>query len=618
MSAEAKATALAGSLCDRATALAVRSGSAADREEARRLYALALRADARHAETLFNVGVMREEDGDRAGAAEAYERCVAARPGLAAAWLNWGAVLDDLGREADAVRALEEGVRLEPGSVRGNYNLGVVLLRAGELAKAVQVAKRCVRLDGRSPAACCLLADALARSGASDKDVCAFAMRAVALAEKQSPMDAGVLLNALMLAANATEKQAGKAASDEAVALWRRAADVASATSSGATVMKLAPLMRWYSLGVEAEEAARRILDIARLAKDASGENLALAMLGVSTSGTSTMAPEELSPTCEAAALHMHLPDSSWLTHKGRMYACLADDGHEDDIVPRTTRVCTLSDVREAMARAPLGSGTKVWFLKDPGVQRGQGVRVVRDVNDLPSEWACEPGSYHVLQRGVEPLLLNGTHKFGVRVHALVVRWAPASTLPSPSPSVFVFGEGILTMCLEPYSSASTSPLVHVASTSVQRAAPGFDRDKQKGVASKRFGGYAAAVPEIERKIHATMCAVARARGREWFLLGVDADADAGVRVKGPLAQLFGFDVMFADGSGEPWLAEANASPQFQDAKRTPELVSLFAAPMLSGLARVLGGGAAMRETLAVRSRGDLSTWRWVGDLCSL
>ena len=116
----------------------------------------------------------------------------------------------------------------------------------------------------------------------------------------------------------------------------------------------------------------------------------------------------------------------------------------------------------------------------------------------------------------------------------------------------------------------------------------------------------------------------------------------AGTRVGA--MQLFGFDVLFsADprGSGpRVFLAEANASPQFQDAKRSEELMTRLARPMLDGIARVVEAGRGARRShvrggdgsvlpaaaAAVAAAGAgaassadgesaLSRWAFVGDL---
>jgi hypothetical protein len=84
-----------------------------------------------------------------------------------------------------------------------------------------------------------------------------------------------------------------------------------------------------------------------------------------------------------------------------------------------------VDEVRAAMAVCNEGQGAGVWYLKDPHMQRGQGVVVFH--KDQPEQWAAVEKALasrrkpHVLQPAVVDLALIDGRKFGLRIHALVV-----------------------------------------------------------------------------------------------------------------------------------------------------------------------------------------------------
>jgi hypothetical protein len=278
--------------------------------------------------------------------------------------------------------------------------------------------------------------------------------------------------------------------------------------------------------------------------------------------------------------------------NKARLARSLHAADHAHDVCPRSFAVSSKQEAKVAVLKVQ-EHASELFYFKDPSVQRGQGITLLRDWADVEEFKA----RVMVVQKAVRPLLIGG-YKFGVRVNALCVQWPQGGGLVS----VFVFEEGIWTRCGEKYDESSLDLAVHVASSSVQRAAEGFVLENVKGRASTRFSGFAQSLPAVCAKI--CVC--------------VKAALDAGMRPDQPLpqqavaCQLFGFDVLW-DADCEPWLCEANAAPQFQDSKRLPELVESFALPMVNGLAAVLARGHALRRDRFARE--DQPSWRWVGDV---
>lgn len=416
-----------------------------------------------------------------------------------------------------------------------------------------------------------MLGELLWRSGASPKQAVVFCERALEFA---SPGDHVLRLNACLVLATALEQQG----------LLQRAIACLE-TACRLPVDATNARIRLNALRFAAVPNASALEGIRPLRED---DVVGSALLRALSGGSPLPPPPpqtHYSQLSEQFLLNCHFPDSHGLIHKVSLYRHVqAINPH---VLPKSTVCKRWQDV-------VLEPGV-LYFLKNPAVQRGQGILLARSEATSPEQLQAffpEAGQEFLLQEAVHPPLLMtpGGYKFGLRTHALLVQFPHQRCR-----SVFVFRESILTRCWLAYDVASTDALVHISSTSVQRNVPGFDRNQVKGLASVLFAsGYAQVLERLKPKLFDCF--------RACF---PPVSAAAAV----PMLQLFGFDSMVRDGDLEPFVAEANASPQFQDAKRTEELLAGFALPMTHGASALVCQGFAHRQ------RGCGADWEWVGDV---
>jgi len=273
------------------------------------------------------------------------------------------------------------------------------------------------------------------------------------------------------------------------------------------------------------------------------------------------MQQEELSYACEAFLLNLRLENPKQLAHKCIVADNIKDAGYTD-IAPKTF---IFSSPEEAYSRVI--SSSNLWFLKDPAVQRGQGISILN-----PSSCSLEQikllmqkGKRYCLQECIEPFLLDN-RKFGIRLHVLVL----ANIRESNTLSVYLLLDGILTKCGKEYDPKDTSALNQITCTSVQRAEKNFDRVKVKTCASS-WDGYVETIPYLEEAVIKTIMSVASK---------VCSPSNTGNLLKG---QLFGYDFVY-NNQGKPLFIEANMAPQFQDAKVIESLRHSVAYPLINKL----------------------------------
>ncbi|GBG30938.1 Tubulin polyglutamylase TTLL6 [Hondaea fermentalgiana] len=293
-----------------------------------------------------------------------------------------------------------------------------------------------------------------------------------------------------------------------------------------------------------------------------------------------------LSHVAEMCLLHLALDDASHLAHKCLIHERLAEIGASEIAPP--TRICE-SDaaLAAALENTPEGS---LWYIKDPAVQRGQGIRIVRGPVDPANVKQWVPAGRRVcLQEAVKPALLDNA-KFGVRMHVLVTTAPEDEAL-----RVFVSRDGILTKCGKSYAHDDTTPLGQITCTSVQRGEAGFNREAVKGPASELWDGFQEALPLID---HAALRSIEAVAGK----------LCAKPSLKMTRAQLFGYDFCFDD-TGKPVFIEANISPQFQDAKKLASLRKSLAPLLINTLPRLL------RKDAPETFREPCLGWRFVGQV---
>jgi len=110
------------------------------------LRALQLKPDAG---TWFNLGFIRDQQGQKMLAIEAFNQAVRLDPKLDRAWYGLGLAEASLGRHGAAVAALEQAAQLEPRNPHVWYALGMAQHHCHAPDKVAAVARHLVRFDPR-------------------------------------------------------------------------------------------------------------------------------------------------------------------------------------------------------------------------------------------------------------------------------------------------------------------------------------------------------------------------------------------------------------------------------------------------------------------------------------
>jgi hypothetical protein len=187
------------------------------------------------------------------------------------------------------------------------------------------------------------------------------------------------------------------------------------------------------------------------------------------------------------------LPEHKQITHKALLFENLRK--HEvAHVAPSTSFVRSRDELVEELKKLSVNNeakvtktegdsleGVKTFFLKDPHMQRGQGISIICfDEKDMSISGALpqfDDTKVYVLQPAIQPLLLDG-RKFGLRVHALVITDEKNSQGNEHGLRLYSFKEAVLTKCGANYDEKSTDPFIQITCTSVQRSKAGFQRDQ--------------------------------------------------------------------------------------------------------------------------------------------
>ena len=119
--------------------------------EAKALYGELLAMEPHHAPGLINLGTIRYNERDFAGAEFLYRQATEADPEYALAFFDLGNVLDEQMRLNDAVKAYERALALVPQYADAHYNLALAYERLGETRRALRHWTAYTRLDGSGP-----------------------------------------------------------------------------------------------------------------------------------------------------------------------------------------------------------------------------------------------------------------------------------------------------------------------------------------------------------------------------------------------------------------------------------------------------------------------------------
>lgn len=115
-------------------------------DEAEDYYLLSLRLKP-NADIWFNLGFIRDKNGRKEQAIEAFREAVRLKPTLDRAWYGMGLAHGALGRHEEAARALEEAGRLQPMNAHAWYALGMAYHHAHQPDKVKEVVMHLLRFD---------------------------------------------------------------------------------------------------------------------------------------------------------------------------------------------------------------------------------------------------------------------------------------------------------------------------------------------------------------------------------------------------------------------------------------------------------------------------------------
>lgn len=107
----------------------------------------AVTRDPSDAPSWFNLGFLRQKNGDHDGALAAFGRAVSLDPKLDRAWYGQGISLMQAGRLQEAIEPLTRNTRLQPMSPFGWYQLGHVHARLGQRAEAEKMVRRLAQFE---------------------------------------------------------------------------------------------------------------------------------------------------------------------------------------------------------------------------------------------------------------------------------------------------------------------------------------------------------------------------------------------------------------------------------------------------------------------------------------
>lgn len=136
-----------------------------DRQGAARAFEEALALDPGRAGTLRSLGIIAYERGDAPRARAMFDRALAASPGDAAAWYYRGRLGEEAGDREAALADLARAVELAPARTDFRMTLAQVLLRAGDPAAALAQLDQLAAAAPADPAVRFLRVEALRLSG---------------------------------------------------------------------------------------------------------------------------------------------------------------------------------------------------------------------------------------------------------------------------------------------------------------------------------------------------------------------------------------------------------------------------------------------------------------------
>ena len=120
-------------------------------DEAKVIYETILQMNPGHAAAAINLGTIRYNARDFAGAEAMYRRATEADPEYALAFFDLGNVLDEQQRLPEAIEAYERALKLVPQYADAHYNLALAYERTKEPRKALRHWTAYMQLDPTGP-----------------------------------------------------------------------------------------------------------------------------------------------------------------------------------------------------------------------------------------------------------------------------------------------------------------------------------------------------------------------------------------------------------------------------------------------------------------------------------
>ena len=500
-----------------------------------------------------NWGLLELETGNNAAAVSLLRKALDEDETWAQGHYNIANAYDNLGDEATAITHYTAALRLDPTDVDCLNNLALVCLKTGKLQDAQKHCASALRLSKSNPAILLAMGQIYAKMG-NVKRAIYFLQKAHKLAPSTTS-----LLSLADVYIQLKDNGAAISFMEEALRMQEEL-DLDTSISLFAMMVVDRQIHRAVALlrRTQAVYTSKYPEDLVGAKLFAmleeihmAGENDTQVVAAPVDSGAdfSQMyhSQQTLSLACEAFLLHTAVDSPDVLAHKVKIAEALQRAGHES-IAPDTHIVSNAAEVHALLNES---EESTMWYLKDPAVQRGQGISLIdrsASLEELSKKMVS--ARRYCLQKAVRPLLLHG-RKFGIRIHVFVVKPQHLEEL-----RVFVSSDGILTLCGAKYDGQSRDLLTHITCTSVQRAEPGYVRDNVKGPASHMWPGFDQARKDIQSVVVRTVEAVANE-----LVSSPDHELSPSLR-----CQLFGYDFLI-DAENRPVFIEANVVPQFQHAK---------------------------------------------------
>ena len=130
---------------------------AGDTEGALDLYEEALEADENNKFAIYNIGLIRQNQGNAAEAEQRYRRVLEIDPNFTSALFNLAILRNNAGATQEAIALYRRVIAVEPNNANAHLNLGFALKAAGQVAEGDRELAAAVRLDpklrSRIPAA---------------------------------------------------------------------------------------------------------------------------------------------------------------------------------------------------------------------------------------------------------------------------------------------------------------------------------------------------------------------------------------------------------------------------------------------------------------------------------